>query len=90
MKHLTLKINGKVQGVFFRKSAKEFADNLEISGWARNKDDGSILVEAEGKEVKLREFSEWARRGPQGAVVDKVEEKWSKKIVGYNDFQVIW
>ena len=50
MKHLEIKIFGKVQGVFFRSSARQKAGELGLSGFAENLADGSVEIEAEGGE----------------------------------------
>jgi len=67
-----LKISGIVQGVFFRQSTQQKARDLDISGWVRNCEDGSVEVEAEGEEDLLKVFSQWCYRGPQRAVVKNV------------------
>jgi acylphosphatase len=90
MKHLTLKICGKVQGVFFRKNTKKVADMLGVVGWVMNEVDRSVLVEAEGDDEKLKKLLEWAKKGPQGSSVEKVEESWSDDIFGYSDFEIKW
>jgi len=48
MKHLNITVKGVVQGVFFRASTKDQADQLGICGLVRNEQDGSVYVEAEG------------------------------------------
>lgn len=63
-------ISGKVQGVWYRVSAKEQADRLAITGWARNLDDGRVEVFACGSTDTLEEFFTWLQRGPQLARVD--------------------
>lgn len=68
-KHVTLKISGVVQGVFFRASTKEKAVALNITGLVRNEPDGSVYAEAEGEEEKLMEFVAWCHHGPPRAVV---------------------
>jgi acylphosphatase len=73
MKYITIKITGKVQGVFFRASAKEHADALGIKGTVRNERDGSVFIEAEGDEALLDQFIEWCRRGPRLAKVTSCE-----------------
>ena len=73
MKHLNIKIYGQVQGVFFRVSAKEKAEELNIAGFVRNEPDGPVYVEAEGEKESLDEFLQWCKNGPEGAKVDKVE-----------------
>lgn len=72
MKHFNIKIYGLVQGVFFRATAKEQADKLGITGFAKNKPDGSVYIEAEGEENNLNRFVIWCNKGPQMAQVGKV------------------
>lgn len=72
-KHLNIKIYGRVQGVFFRISAKEKAESLGIVGFARNEPDGSVYIETEGQEDDLEEFIKWCQKGPEAAHVEKVE-----------------
>jgi acylphosphatase len=68
------RVTGKVQGVFFRHSARLEAERLGIRGAARNLPDGSVEVLAAGAEAVLNELREWLRRGPPMARVDAVEE----------------
>lgn len=68
-----LKIKGIVQGVFFRQSTVEKARELDITGWIRNCEDGSVELEAEGDEGLLKVFIQWCSRGPRNAKVDEVE-----------------
>ncbi len=71
-KHLDIKIFGKVQGVFFRVSAKEEAEKLGIVGFTRNEADGSVYIEAEGDIKSLNKFLEWCKSGPDAAKVKKL------------------
>lgn len=73
MKHLDIKVYGLVQGIFFRITAKEEAEKLNITGFARNKADGSVYIEAEGEEENLDKFIRWCHKGPPVAKVEKVE-----------------
>ena len=73
MKHFSIHISGKVQGVFFRASAKEKADELKITGTARNNSDGSVSIEAEGEEQNLMHFAEWCKEGPPFSRVERCE-----------------
>ena len=52
-KHLSIRVTGKVQGVFFRASTREEAQRLGLCGWVRNEADGSVRIEAEGDEPLL-------------------------------------
>ena len=61
-----------MQGVFFRASTKQKADELGVTGTVRNDNDGSVLIEAQAKEEIIEQFVEWCRQGPPAAVVDEV------------------
>jgi acylphosphatase len=66
-------VRGRVQGVWFRGSAREQALRLGVLGWARNRGDGSVEIVAEGKRAAIDELTAWCRRGPPGARVASVE-----------------
>jgi acylphosphatase len=87
VKHLSIIVSGKVQGVFFRASAKEAAEKLGITGFARNEKDGSVYIEAEGADEQLEQFVVWCNHGPSNAVVKNiiVEEG---KVLGFVKFEV--
>lgn len=72
-KHLNIKIYGLVQGIFYRATAKEEAGKFNITGFARNAEDSSVYIEAEGEEENLDKFIEWCKKGPPLAKVEKVE-----------------
>lgn len=65
-------VTGLVQGVFFRAQTKEKADDLGLTGWVRNTDDGSVEIHAEGPEEKLDELEEWCWKGPPKSKVTAV------------------
>lgn len=65
---------GKVQGVYFRHSARLEARRLAIRGIARNLPDGSVEVVAQGRAAAVEELRTWLRRGPAQARVDEVRE----------------
>lgn len=71
--HIDLKITGKVQGVWYRKSAAQEALRLGIDGSATNLPDGSVRIEAEGPSEALELFVEWCRTGPPRAIVEHVD-----------------
>ena len=62
-------VAGRVQGVFFRASAREQALGLNIKGYARNLPDGRVEVLACGLPDAVLQFKEWLRIGPPGARV---------------------
>lgn len=84
-----LYIEGNVQGVFFRKSAKMQADKLGVVGLVRNRRDGSVEVIAQGPKSKVNAFIKWCKKGPPFAKVDKVEVEWRKNFEDFEDFEVV-
>jgi acylphosphatase len=68
-----IRITGKVQGVFFRKSARDEAASWGLAGWARNEEDGSVTVFVEGDETSIDAFLPWCSQGPPRAVVESVD-----------------
>lgn len=62
-------ISGKVQGVWFRASTQEQAEQLGITGWARNLPDGRVEVMACGDRDKIAALYEWLKQGPRLAKV---------------------
>lgn len=71
--HLTIRVYGRVQGVFYRQSTKNKADELNLAGFVRNEPDGSVLIEAEGDAKALYELQEWTKKGPPFASVNYIE-----------------
>lgn len=88
MKHLDIKVYGKVQGVFYRVSSKKEAGKLGISGYAQNMSDGTVEIRVEGEDVKLEEFLKWCRKGPILAKVAKIEHKESDNLEEYSGFKI--
>ena len=70
-KHLI--VRGTVQGVFFRSSAAETAGDLGVTGWVRNREDGSVEMVVEGADDAVDRMVDWAGRGPEQAEVSDVE-----------------
>ena len=65
-------VTGKVQGVWFRASARQEAERLGVSGYARNRPDGAVEVLACGAPDAVAALIEWLRRGPPLARVEQV------------------
>ncbi len=87
MKRIEVRISGTVQGVFFRASAKECAEQNGLSGWAKNMPDGSVEVVAEGSEEGLEALLSFLKKGPSGASVDSIEVEWGSAL-GEKGFSV--
>lgn len=83
-----LLIKGKVQGVFYRASAKEVADALGIGGWIRNTPDGNVEAVVSGTAYQLQDFLAWCRKGPERAMVSGVDVEEREEEV-FEDFKVL-
>ncbi len=68
-----LLIKGKVQGVFFRATAKEKAIELSVTGWVRNTRENAVEAIESGTKINLKLFIDWCKKGPSSAVVSSVE-----------------
>ena len=66
-------ISGRVQGVFYRSSAQQYARSLSLSGWVRNRRDGRVELFASGSEEQLEELEKWLEIGPEYAKVTNIE-----------------
>lgn len=66
-------VSGRVQGVFFRDTCERVATGLGVSGWVRNRTDGTVEVVAEGERAAVDDLLAWCRDGPPRARVDRVE-----------------
>lgn len=70
---IRLEIRGRVQGVGYRWSMAKVALELGLSGWVRNRLDGSVDVTVAGPQDQVERLVAWARRGPVTAQVDTVD-----------------
>ena len=68
-----LRIAGKVQGVGFRAAMYREAVRLNVTGWVRNRKDGTVEAVVQGPDQSIEAMLAWANRGPLGARVDKVD-----------------
>lgn len=89
VKHLNIRIYGQVQGVFFRHSARQKAQELDIKGFARNESGDTVFIEAEGEEKNLRKFLDLCHQGPALAQVEKVEFEFKSEIKNFSDFVIL-
>jgi acylphosphatase len=69
-----LRISGRVQGVGFRYSLRAEAKAHGLAGWVRNRRDGSVEALLQGKADAVAAVAAWARHGPPGAHVERLEE----------------
>jgi acylphosphatase len=72
---LHLVIHGRVQGVFFRESMRQQAEKLNVSGWARNRADGTVEAVIQGSAESVGKLLDWAHRGPPLAKVTQIDQE---------------
>ena len=88
MRVLKAKVSGKVQGVWFRKYALDSARDIGVVGMVKNLVDGSVLVNASGKDENLRKFKELLENGSPNSRVDKIDYSWEDSSVEYSTFEI--
>jgi acylphosphatase len=79
-------IYGHVQGVFFRDSTRRLAEREGVTGWIRNRPDGAVEAVFEGEPDSVERLVSFARKGPRGAQVERVElaEEHPEGLRGFN------
>jgi len=83
-----LKISGRVQGVYYRASARQEAQKLGLTGWVMNCPGGAVEAVAEGAKNKLEELIAWCHQGPDGARVTSVDVRWEKPENNFYSFSI--
>ncbi|GAA4323990.1 acylphosphatase [Flaviaesturariibacter amylovorans] len=73
MRTVHIQVTGTVQGVFYRATAHEVAEQLGLAGWVRNRADGSVEALAQGTDEQVEAFITWCHQGPRRAVVTGVQ-----------------
>ena len=87
MERRRLVIHGRVQGVGFRASLAWEAQNMGVTGWVRNRRDGTVEAMIQGSDEAVAAMIAWTRRGPPGARVDRVGvELGSGEFTGFEQY----
>lgn len=85
---LELKIIGKVQGVYYRGSTKQKADELGLTGWVKNEPSGEVSIAVEGAPKQVDQFTAWCAQGPPMASVQQVIPS-STIVKNYSKFTIL-
>ncbi len=88
MKRVHILVYGIVQGVFFRRNVNKLANELGLTGFVKNLDDGSVEIVAEGDDDKLKKLVEFCKKGPFGARVDSIKVDFGKATDKFYGFEV--
>lgn len=85
---ISVKVHGRVQGVFFRSFVKQRARPLGLTGYVRNLPDGrTVEVCAEGDKEKLKQLIDQLWEGPPVSRVDDVKFEWMEYAGKFDDFK---
>lgn len=82
-------VRGRVQGVFFRSSLKQQADTHGVTGWVRNRSDGSVEALLQGPYAAVSSVAAWMEVGPRSARVDSADAEWSEVAEPLQGFEVV-
>jgi acylphosphatase len=88
MPTIHIEVKGKVQGVFYRASARKLAEKLNLSGWIKNTEQGNVEAIVTGPEGSLQQFINWCNEGPEGAIVTAVKVT-PQEDQYFNEFSII-
>jgi len=82
-------VSGRVQGVYYRATTRDTAQEKGIDGWVRNLDDGRVEAVFEGPEAAVEEMVAWCETGSKAADVDEVDATYEEPE-GLDGFEVRW
>lgn len=81
-------VRGRVHGVFFRAFIERLAGELNLTGYVRNRQDGTVEVRVEGEKPQLEKLVDNLKVGPPAARVDKVITVWTTYTGTFSGFRV--
>ena len=79
---------GAVQGVYYRYNTLKKAEEYHLTGWVRNRVDGSVEIVCEGAEENINDMVRWCKQGPQRAHVSEVETTWEQYTGEFDVFEI--
>ncbi|UOR12533.1 acylphosphatase [Halobacillus amylolyticus] len=83
-------VHGRVQGVGFRMTTEQLAKQHGLTGWVKNKPDGTVQIEAEGNEKELSSFIETIKEGPNNfAKVQSLDVNVLENEKGDSNFKIL-
>ena len=83
-----VRVSGQVQGVFFRDSTREKAEQMGLAGWVKNLPDGQVEAVFEGPSEGVREMVRWCEEGPSHASVENVDADFESASGDLEGFEV--
>lgn len=89
LKRVHLIVSGFVQGVGFRMFIVQTAKELKLSGWVKNRIDGSVEIDAQGPEQAINELLRHAKKGPSRSNVTSIRQEEREPDPNLDRFRVI-
>jgi acylphosphatase len=83
-------ISGRVQGVFFRVETQRAVENFGVTGWVRNKSNGTVEAVFEGRQQDVEAALNWCGQGPRMARVDEVDIDWQDYTGEFTSFDITY
>ena len=83
-------VTGHVQGVLFRYYTEMRAEELGLGGTVRNLRDGGVHIVCEGEEEEINQLIEWCERGPERAIVTRVDVAWKEYTGEFKYFRIVY
>lgn len=88
-RRMLIQVSGRVQGVFFRASARDKATSLGLTGWVRNLASGEVELLIEGEPAAVAHMLAWCHRGPALARVDTCHIAYQSPTGEFSQFSVL-
>ena len=85
---LNLNVEGRVQGVAFRRLVRRFARECGLSGYVENRTDGSVFIRAQGEKELLDALLAWVHSSPGASRVEKAHASWKSVSSTFSDFSI--
>jgi len=83
-----VRVHGRVQGVLFRASTRIEAQRLGLTGWVRNRSDGTVQARLQGDPGAVEAMVAWCRSGPPGAEVTRLDLEDAEADGTLSDFRI--
>lgn len=85
-----VRIRGRVQGVCFRMETQRAAEQYGVSGWVKNRRDGTVEAVFEGDEERVGSILAWCKKGPHMAEAHHVDTHWEEYTGEFSDFEITY
>lgn len=87
-KRIHVIIEGRVQGVYFRAFTRDEAIRLGLSGWVRNRSNGSVEALVEGEKSGVEKMEQWFHQGSPNSIVEKVNLTEESPVGDSSTFEI--